>query len=161
MKKKWSLFPMFILIVLISYKITPALAQQDKEILKIKKVIENYLGSFADLNSKMSQVSVNYFDIDKDGNAIDYAKFKSLSEDLIHTILKKYVDFSISNLEIIKSDFQENKATLEIEFSWKGYNLDTLKGESGKQKRLVSLVKEDNIWKIAKWSRLGQSKHRE
>lgn len=133
------------------------LAQEDKDALETKKVIESYLKSnnLCDIDSAMQLFSVNYSDIRRE-NIRDYAKFRYDLKKHINNISKKYIDFSRSDLEIIKSDIQDDKAILEIEFSWKGFNLDTLKEDSGKKKRQVSLAKENGSWKITQWRQLDK-----
>ncbi len=151
--KKWGLFSMFILMALVSYKDMPALAQQDEEISAIKSVMENYLTAFTnkDLNSMMDKVSANFSDVDKDGSTIDYARVKALTEYWLRDLSKGYADVTYSDLEIVASDLQDNKANIEIEFIKKGFNLDSLQEQSVKHKRTVSLTKEDGGGKITKY----------
>lgn len=129
------------------------LAQEDKEIQGIKRLIENHLMGFnkRDLDSMMSDVSTRYSDMSADGNAIDYAKFKSMAKNLIENVFKKYVDYSISDLAFLKVDIKENKAIIKFEYKWKGFNLDTLKEDSGIHRRIASLEKENGTWKITQW----------
>ncbi len=68
-------------------------------------------------------------------------------------ISNKYASYSMDNLAILRLDIRDNKATVEIKFSWQGFNLDTLKEESGESKRLVSLAKQNGIWKITQWKK--------
>lgn len=151
--KKLILFLMLILVTSV------VLAQENKDILEIKKVVESFLKSnnLGDIDSAMQSFSVNYSDIRGD-KVEDYAKFRSILKNVIDNISKKYVDYSRSDLRILKSDIQGDKATLEIEYSWKGFNLDTLQEDRGKKKRQVSLRKENGSWKITQWIRLPQSK---
>ena len=154
--KRWILFSMFILVVQTGYKTIPVLAQDNENKQEIKNIIEKYLDSFVqrDLNSMMNLVSANYYN-EKDN--IDYNNFKSNVEKNIVSCSKKYVNYSNSDIEILKLDIQDNKATVEIEFNEKGFNLDTLREDSKKTSRFVTLAKENGFWKITKWSRLGQS----
>ena len=54
----------------ISYKITPVLAQEDKDALEVKKVVETFLRNFSyqDIDSAMQYVSVNYSVIEENGS---------------------------------------------------------------------------------------------
>lgn len=148
--KKLIWFLMFALIVQAGYKIAPALAQENKETLEIKKVVKNYLENLTqkDINSIMNKVSLNYSSEDDNGNIIDYNKLRPKLEDNTAKLLKIYADYSITGIETIKSDVKDNKATIWVVYSWKGFNLDTTKEESGKSKRLISLAKEGDSWKI-------------
>ena len=138
-----------------AYKTAPVLAQHEKDNQDIKEVIENLLAAFSrwDLDSEMGYVSAQYSDTGADGKAVDYDKFKSMAKTLIDNARKKYIDYSISDLQIIKLDFndQQNQATAEIEFQWKAFNLDLLKDESGKHVRTISLAKEADSWKIIRY----------
>lgn len=143
--KRIFLFLMIMLVFQISCKITPVLTQEDEVTVEIKKVLEGFLNGFAlrELETTMKYVSVNYSDTADDGTVIDYAKYKAGTEKVMNNTFKRYIGYSYSDLKILKSDIQDNKATLEIEFSWKGYNFDTLKENSGKEKRSASLAKEN------------------
>jgi hypothetical protein len=158
--KKWILFLLFILILQSGYKIIPVLAQEDKGaiIIEAKKVIEKFLRDFdyRDISSMMQWVSVNYADT-IDNIIINYDKFKSMTEDRMVGLSKKYTGYVSSNVEILKSDVQGNIIILEIEFTWRGFNLDTLEDESGKLRRRVTLAKENDLWKITRWKWLKQS----
>lgn len=154
--KKWILFLLCILAVQSYFKIVPpVLGQEDKDAQGIKKAVEGYLSGFLtnDIDSLMKNISTNYLD-QSDGDIIDYIKFKSNTENRMNNFLKKYVDNSNSDLQFSTLDIQDNMATVEFEYNWKGFNLDTSKEDSVKHKRLVSLVKENGIWKIAQWKRL-------
>lgn len=148
---------MLALIAQVGYKIAPALAQENKETLEIKKVVENYLESFAqrDINSMMNKVSLNYSSKDKSGNIIDYNKFRSNLESRITKLLEQYINYSITGIEIIRSDVKDNKATLWVVYSWKRFNLNTAKEESRKTASSFSLAKEGDSWKITRSRRIG------
>ncbi len=136
------------------------LAQDNKEYLEIKNVIENFIKSIArqDINSAMNSVSANY-SYKRKNEIVDYARFKSIYEKHIASVSKKYIDRSITYLNIVTPPaIQGNKATLRIEYGWKGFNLDTLKEVNRKLRRSVSLAKEGGTWKITKWSRLRKAK---
>jgi hypothetical protein len=153
--RKYLLFLILILAVLISYKITPILAQEENDRLEIEKVIQSFFkSSFAnDLESSMKDISHNYSD-SMDGKFVDYEQFKLIQEKLLNNMSKKYVNYSFSDLKTDKLDIQGNKATLEIEFISYGFNLDTVRKESRIQKRFIAIEKENGSWKIIKMRRL-------
>ena len=156
--KKWILFLAFALSIQIGYKITPILAQENQDIRDIKRVIESFLKDvvYQDIDSAMLWVSISYSDI-RNNNIIDYSKFKSELKQLITALSKKYINGSISDLEIIKLDIKDQKAHIEIGYGWKGFNLDTLEEDSGKVRRIATLVKENGSWKITQWMRPQQT----
>jgi hypothetical protein len=155
--KKWILFLLFILAFQCRYKITPVLAQDDKGaiIIEAKKVIEKFVQAldYRDLNAAMQCLSANYSDITPANNIIDYTQFKSSIENWMVNSSKKYIDV-VSTIEILKSDIQDNMITAEIQIYWRGFNRDTGGKESGKQKKQVTLVKENGLWKITRWHRI-------
>jgi hypothetical protein len=158
--KKWSLSLIFFLMAQICYNIAPVLSQEKKESLDIKNVIEAFIKdtiTLGDVNSALQLVSVNYSSI-QGNNTIDYTKFKSGLEKWVALHSKKYVNTSATPVEILKSDIKDNKAALEIEYGWKGFNLDTLAEVNSNIKMVVSLIKEDGTWKIANWSKLVHPK---
>ena len=154
--KKWTLFFVLIIAVQMSYKIMFMLAaeeesaliniiQENKDSIAIKKVIETYYESFAqrDSNSIMSHISNNFSAILK-GKVVDYNGFKSY----IESWLKDTVDISIGNLNILKLDISDNKATIFIKYNFNGFNLNTLNDINVIHKRQFALVKENGSWKI-------------
>jgi hypothetical protein len=153
--KKLILFLIFISVVQMCYNINLISAQEgkDKEAQEIKRVIENFLMDFSrqDLDSMMNQVSIGYSDVGPDGNIIDYAQYKTNVKNLMENRFKTYIDYSINVLNVLKLDIQENKATIEFEFKWQGFNLDTLKDDSEIHKGMVSLAKENGSWKITQY----------
>lgn len=144
--KRLFLFIIFILASQISYKATPVLAENKDETTAIRKLIEGHLGALArkDLNSMMSQISNKYSGLDKAGNTVDYAKLKSNMKNSLRNI----ENISISDLKITNLNIQDDKATLEMEYIFRGFNSATAKDVSKRQKRAVSLVKEGGYWKI-------------
>lgn len=146
-----------ILFLMLILSVSIVSAQENRDILDIKKTIEGYLtgNNLYDIDSAMQSFSINYSDI-KGENIRDYVKFKSDLKDYLNDISKKYTDYNRSDLEIIKSDIQDDKAILDIEYNWKRFNLDTLQEENGKKKRQVSLVKENGVWKITQWKELRE-----
>jgi glucose-6-phosphate-specific signal transduction histidine kinase len=156
--KRWILFLLFILALQISYKIAPVLAQEDKDTWEIKKVIEKFTESLAyqDLDSAMSQFSIDY-SCTTCSDAKDYNTLKSVLQKRMNDVLKTYTNFSTSELRLNNLNIQDNNATIEIECSWKGFNLDTLKEDSGKLQRSATLAKENGVWKITQWKPPQQS----
>lgn len=161
--KKGILILVFILVAQFGYKIIFAFAaesepalinvtQQDQDSAAIKKVIESFLKSITerDLDSMMTQVSKNYSAKSKDGSATDYNRFKAYNE----RMLKDSVSISISNLNIIKLDISDNKATIVFKYNFKGFPLDTMKEIDTVHKREYSLIKENGFWKIVSYKRL-------
>ncbi|MBU0548693.1 MAG: nuclear transport factor 2 family protein [Candidatus Omnitrophica bacterium] len=148
--RKLLWFIVLALTILVGYSISPALAQEKKEILEAKKVVDGYLQAFAqqDINSIMSKVSSDYSSKDKKGNQVDYAKLKANLENQIDIISKKYIDYSIARIQITESDIKDNHATIWIVYSWKRFDLVNTKEENGRTKKTFFLVKEDSSWKI-------------
>jgi len=149
---------MIILASQISYKITPVLAtQEDEAAFEIKKVLEGTYHSLAlrDLETMMQYVSVNYSATVEDGTVIDYTKFKARTKEFMDRIFNKYTNYSISDIKMFNLNIEDNKANVEMEYSWKGFNLDTLLEDSGKKRRAATLVKENGLWKITQWRRLS------
>ncbi len=137
--KKWFLFLVLILIVGLSYRITPVLAESKEDATAIKKVIENYFKGFAerDLNLVMDQFSPNFSYLDRKTGEVRYYAYLKSSLEPYFKFSKK--NTSISDFKITNLNVQDNKATLEVE-----YNSET--GVSVKQ--IFSLVKEGGSWKI-------------
>lgn len=158
--KSIFLFLLFIFTFQIGNKISPVFAQTDKSIQDIKEVIEQFLEGMAhrDLNSVMKHTSIHYSSTDKNGKVIDYDGRKAEVEKNMTYRSHVYTDFSISDLQILASDIQDNRAIIDIQWNWKGFNLDTLKLVNGISKRRVALTKEDNTWKIIQMKPLEQSK---
>ena len=143
---------MFALMVQTGYGIVPTLAQYEQDAQEIKKVIEKFTESFVyrDLDSVMSQVSMNYSCATcKEGK--DYNTIKLKFQKLMHRVFRTYADYSISELRLNNLNIQDNNATVEVAYSWEGFNLDTLKEDGGREKKDVSLTKENGSWKITKW----------
>lgn len=157
--KKLSLSLMFFLTVQICLYITPLLAQENKEYFEIKNIVETFIKNIAiqDVNSAMQLVSVNYSS-KKGDSIVDYAKFKSALEKGAASVSKKYMDISVADMKILKANIQNDKATLTIEYEWKGFNLDTLKDKNVKLTKIISLAKENGIWKIIKYGNLKKPK---
>ena len=63
------------------------------------------------------------------------------------------MDASSTGITILKSNIENNKAILEIENHWKGFNLNTLEEAVITKKAVVSLAKEEGGWKITEWRR--------
>jgi len=157
MKRRLSLL-ILISAALIICQISPILAQGMDDRAEIQKVVDDFFKSAVsrDLESLMKDVSANYFDIWQ-GVTLDYAKFKLINKNMMDKVFEKYVDYSISDLKITKLDIQGDKATLEMEFAWRGYNLDAVRKENGIQKRFIALDRENGAWKIVKFRRLNIS----
>jgi len=151
--RKWILFLLFILIVQINFSILPTLAQTDKDTQEAKNLIEKFLVDISlwDFDSLFSKISTHYHDITPDGNEIDYSKFKIFLKNRIDDLSKKYIDNSITNLQILKSYIQNDEVTVVVQYSWKRFNLEAVQNESIEPRNLFSLVKEDGSWKITKW----------
>lgn len=150
--KKFILFIIFVFAFQISYKIIPISAQEDEDTQKVKMVVETFLKylAYRDIDSAMQHISINYLEGEGE-NIIDYARFKSSVVNRINTFFKNHTDYSISEPQLNNLNIKDSKATVEVEFNWKGFNLDTLKEEGGKAQRSVILVKEDGSWKITQW----------
>ena len=148
--KKLILVLFFIALSQIIFKIMPVLPLDDES--EIKNVITEFLNALSEknLNSVMQCISVNYHYI-QHNNFIDYYKFKSELERLISNHEKRFIDDSFTNLKIRKLDIQNNKATVEIEFILKDFNLDTLNERTTRRVRSLTLIKENGSWKITQY----------
>lgn len=124
-------------------------AQPASEIIKVigRFVTDCYNN---DIYSAMQYVSRSY-SVTYGNRIVDYAKFKLATSEYRNRLSKKYSEYSIGNIEIINSNVQENKATLEVEYAVRMFNLKDSKEEGYKAKRSVSLVKEGGDWKIVEW----------
>lgn len=153
---RWILILLFILTTLFQFgfNIIPSLAQTDTDTEEAKSVIEAFLKDFwsLDLNSAVSKISTRYLDISSDGKyESDYSKFIAGIESRMKVLSKKYVDSYISNLQILKTEKQNDKLTIRVKYSLKRFNLETVQEESIERKNSFSLVKENGSWKITKW----------
>lgn len=128
-------------------------AEEKGDKAEIISVIEEVIKSFAcqDLNGMMAHISSSYLG-QIDNKIIDYNKFRTKMEEEFKQISKEFADVSCGKLRIIKFNLQDNKADLEIDFDCKGFNLDKLKEVEETGKKLVRLIKEDGIWRIAFWA---------
>ena len=153
--KKWILFLVFAIFVSISYKTIFSLAQDTEDRQQIEKILEKFLNSFVsnDFDSMMSQVSINYSD-ERDDKFIDYNMFKSIIKEGMDSFFKKYVNSSVSELQIHSIEFKGDRAYVVLGFIRKSYNLETLREENWLQSILAILVKEDGAWRIVTWKRL-------
>jgi RNA recognition motif-containing protein len=140
--KKMILFLAFVLIFSMANNISFS-AADDNDAIEVRSVVEEFVKnlSILDTDSAMKLVSANYSDV-RDNKTIDYAQFKTGMEKQSSFISKQYVDLSISSLQLNNLSIQGNLATVDIEYSLKGYNLNTLQGEIKKFSRSASLAKE-------------------
>ncbi len=143
--KKVILFFALAVLIQASYAVVPILAQSSDEV-EVRKVVDNYFEGISkgDVNSLMNQISTDYSGHDREGNVLDYAKVRPAMEEN----LKKFLNISINDLKIANLDIQNNKATLEVEYNFRALNQDTAENMNIKIKRLITLVKENDSWKI-------------
>jgi len=144
--KRGILFLALIMLIQLGYRIAPVLAQSNSDEAEIRKVIDNYFkgATKGDLDLIMSQISNNYFQIDKEGNAIDYARARSIVEEL----LKKFTNVSISDLKTVNLNVQNNKATITLEYNVSSFNRDFANNVTTKIEKSCTLAKENGFWKI-------------
>lgn len=143
--KKLILFLAFILVFQVGCWTATILAEDEEDNLLIENVLKDYLKNLItrDLKSLMNQISVNYFYSDKNGD-VDNAKFKFGMKEF----LGKFKNISITNLKLTKLIAQGNNAVYEMDFNFKAIDLSSNRDVDLKRKRLVSLAKEDGLWKI-------------
>ena len=144
--RKLILFLALIFVLQVGYRVQAVLADDREENVLIENVLKDYFKSLTnrDLKSLMNQISVNY----SAGNGnVDKAKFKFG----IEGFLKNFKNISISNLKLTKLNAHDNKALYEIDFNFKATDLSNNKRVSLKKRRLVSLAKEDGLWKIMRF----------
>ena len=127
-------------------------AEEGKDEKEIRQLLESYVKAVAahDIDSAMSYISTNYSDPD-DPNIKDYASFRLGLEKDMGFISKRFVGLSVPEIQINGLRTQDNKTIFEVEFTDSLFNLDTLKTQSWKRRRDVSLAKDDGIWKITRW----------
>jgi len=145
--RKLKVFLLFVFVLQIGLTIKYAGAEEGTEAIEIKSVVKAFLNCYVnkDLDCLMSHVSINYSN--SGGKVEDYNTFKSVMGRSIMLVAKKYCNFSIDpELNIL--EIKDNKAAVELEYSWKGFDLDRVEEQSGKVTKLVILTKEDNLWKI-------------
>lgn len=138
----------------------PILAQGDKDFPEIKKVVETFINRFRDrdINSTMEWVSADYSVVNKTGSVIDYPIFKSKVERRTNAFFENLSDYIITDIQFYNLNIQDIKATIEIKWNWKAFNLDTLREQSGAMRKQVSLTREYDRWKITQWKDLLQTK---
>lgn len=144
--KKWILFSIFIFALQVTCKITPVLAESQKDTLAIEKVTGDYLSGIfnRDWDSVSELISANHSFIDREGKVYDFAGVKSIFEKIAGSLRGMYIsDLKISNLNI-----QDNKATLEASFNLNGFDVNRAVDVSSPCRRQVSLVKKDDSWKV-------------
>lgn len=144
------------LIILLSFDVIPVRAQETDSAAEIKKVINDFLGCtpLRSLECLMAQVSPDYYD-KFGGEEIDYAKFKSYQEAMIENSSKKYIDIAFSDIGIFNLVIQDDKASLDLKFTEKTYNVDSFKTETTTKKISVALEKKEGVWKITKFRRVS------
>jgi len=151
--KKLLLFFVFVLITQVGCKITPVLAQQEQAIDEIVNVLRQFQNDIVnqDLNSALKHVSANYSVKAPDGTVQDYDWFKNYLESEMGRINKNLADYSIIDQELNVLKKEDNKFTVEYMFSDKGFNLNTQKEGIKRQKRIITLEKENGSWMITQW----------
>jgi len=132
-----------------AYHLAPAFSQETNDILEIKKVINDYLGSMAyqDVNLAKKHISPK-FSATIGGQAINYENFDSFRNNLIERVHNNRINYSLGELDISKLEVRGNQADAEAAFSWKALSLNTLKEITGKRAIKFILSKEDNAWNI-------------
>ena len=91
-------------------------------------------------------------DVDSQGKPADYQRFRTFLENRINQRQKNYVDYSINDLQIEIISLEDKHAQAKAEYKWKGFNLSTLKVDSGTRKISFDLKKEGNDWKVIRIS---------
>ena len=149
--KKMILFLACVLIFSMSNNVSFS-AGEDNDAVEIKRTVEAFATDISglDTNSAMKFVSANYSD-QKDKETIGYAELKAGMEKLAGTVSKRYIDTAIDSLRLNNLNVQGDRATVDIEYNTKGFNLDTLKEDITKIRRKASLAKENGVWMITRW----------
>jgi len=141
--------------VQLGIRISPVLAQADKETQKIKTFIGNFLqnSSSGNLDSAIRDISTHFMQISiRDKSKIDYANFLALMKEKRESLSKRYTDMSIDNLQILKAEKQDNTIKVLASYTWKAFNLETGQYVSLERNIDCSLVKENGLLKIVKWN---------
>jgi len=135
-------------------RISPVLAQADKETQEIKTFIGNFLQNYSsgNLNSTISDISTHFLDISiYDNSEIDYARFLAILEKRRESLSKRYIDMSINNLQMLKTKKQNNTIKVSASYTWKAFDSKTDQYVSLERNVSCSLVKENGLWKIVRW----------
>ena len=151
--KKWILFFVLSLAVQASCHVAPVFAQKDEDVKAIQDVIKGFLDATLakNIDAVMEYVSSSYNDTANDGSAINYAVFKAMTEQALKNGSETRVSVSISDIKIFESDIRESAASIKVEFVRKSFNLKALVEQSTTHKSDVSLIKENDKWKITRW----------
>lgn len=123
-------------------------AEKEDIVMVVKNVVDNYCNK--NLDGILQYISHNYSSNSVDGEE-DYAKFKaSLEEEMKE--MDGIIDISYSNLKTSEFEIQNSEAVVDVEFDFKGYDIDALKDVSDSVKLKLKFAKEaDNKWKIVSW----------
>ena len=69
---------------------------------------------------------------------------------------QKFTDISIIALQCNKLQIQGDLATMELEYTYKAFNLDTLQEYTKTLVRGITLAKESGNWKITQYVRIRE-----
>lgn len=154
---KWLLIVAWVFLMLqFCCGIDAAGAQENEDYLKIENTVKSFIRDsyFSDINSIMQYISPHY-SYGKE-LAAGYAKFKAGMERFKTIFFSLYSNISVDNIQLLSLNIQGNKATVEVEWVFKGFNLNSLEEDILDVKRFCSLIKESGVWKITDWAKLDK-----
>jgi hypothetical protein len=133
---------------------SPTLFKKDPDLPEIRKTVDSYLQYFArkDVNSMMSLISLKYKDT-VDGKVMDYDAEKKFFEFIFNVRLKKFINWSISDIRYVYFTNKDGVARVRANYIWKGDNTETGKREEYNRGRDFELTKENGTWMIIRLSR--------
>jgi len=143
---KKILFLIFAMVLGVGCTTSSVLANNEGDDLAIKKIIEASLDNAInlDIDSTMKLLSRDFSQITGEGKIITYPEYRSYLE----RMWKSVINMSIGDLKFSELDIQNDKATINAEYNFKGVNISTREEFVALIKKHVSLVKEGGFWKI-------------
>ena len=125
----------------------------DSDFFEIRKTIELFVTDLAlnRLESALKQVSLDYLD-STGKQKIDYSKFKTKLQEFTNSTFRRYLVGSVGNIMINKLVIKDDTATAKIEFTYNAFHIKSIQWISKKEKRALSLKKENGIWKIVRFN---------
>ena len=150
--KKVVIVLMFIALFQITcMKVTIVSAQTDQDTWDIQKVIKEFIESaeYFDFDSAIQLVSPNYYS--SSSRSKNYNAFRTTLQRGLGYAKESTIDVLVSEIQFKNLVIQDGKASVDVEYAYKAYDLDTLKEISKEIKRNVGLAKEDGVWRITRW----------
>lgn len=159
---KVFIFLFFFTLCLMSFDVCLTRAQQDtanidKDIQEAKSALLDYLeaGNNQDLDAIMKKISPNYSEF-MQGINVDYGLFKQRMEYYISESKKCCLDEAIANFTFFDTPtIKDGKAVLPCEYENTFLDINTMERNSQRRKRVFTLIKENDEWKIINIERIS------